>query len=203
MNRLSAIALSIMIAVGFPIAAQSAQSAQSGSPLAQLPEQEQVALQKGKVILTGQEGHYTGRFLVTASIDTAWKVLIDYDNFQNFLPNVASSRILENNGNQKVFEQVNVVRVFLFSRKSRVVIATSERYPSQIAFRSIAGNLKSLTGSWQLEPISPNRILVTNQVMVAPSASTPGALFFKLYKSALKDSLMALERETERFSVGK
>jgi ribosome-associated toxin RatA of RatAB toxin-antitoxin module len=167
--------------------------------LSRLPSQEQTTLKAGNVVVNGDNGRYVGRVLVTAPVSTAWKVLTDYDQFKTFLPDVVSSRILETKGNQTTFEQVNLVKVFLFAQKSRSVVTAVKQYPKQIDFRLKEGdNIKSLNGLWKLEPVSSSQVLITQEVAFDPGDSVPRGLAFKIYKNALADSLKAIKQETER-----
>lgn len=177
------------------------------SVVAQLPVKEQVALREGRVIVSGSKGQYTGRLLVTALTPTAWEVVSDYGNFARFLPNVVSSQILETNGNRKVFEQVQLFRVFIFTKKARVRIAVTETYLQQIAFRLVQGRLRSLEGSWRLDPVSsyagapPNQVLLTHQVTVDPGSISSRGLFFGIYKNSLENTLKAVKQEIEKRSA--
>jgi len=171
---------------------------------AQTIEPEQATLNAGKPLLTGQDGQYIGKILINASAEKAWEVLTDYNHFSKFLPSVTSVKILESKGNQKVYEQVNTVQVLVFTQTSKVTIAATETIPSLITFQLQSGDsLKSLQGSWQIEPISTNQILVTNQVNVEPIASMPRDIFFGIYSENLTKTLAALKQETERRSQGK
>ncbi|PZV12129.1 MAG: cyclase/dehydrase [Leptolyngbya sp.] len=186
------------IALSLPVVLAAQALPKPSNFLARLPSQEQTTLKAGNVVLNGDNGRYTGRVLITAPVDTVWKVLTDYNHFKNFLPGVVSSRILETNGNQTVFEQVNSVRVLLFTQKSRLVVAASNQYPKQIDFRLKEGDIKSLNGMWKLEPVSPSQVLVTQEVTFDPGTSVPRGLAFNIYKNALADSLKAIKKETER-----
>lgn len=171
---------------------------------AQTIEPEQATLNAGKPVLTGQDGRYIGKILINASAEKAWEVLTDYNHFSKFLPSVTSVKILESKGNQKVYEQVNTIQVLFFTQTSKVTIAATETIPSLITFQLQSGDsLKSLQGSWQIEPISTNQILVTNQVNVEPIASMPRDIFFGIYSENLTKTLAALKQETERRSQGK
>ncbi len=171
---------------------------------AQTIEPEQATLNAGKPVLTGQDGRYIGKVLINASAEKAWEVLTDYSHFSKFLPSVTSVKILESKGNQKVYEQVNTIQVLFFTQTSKVTIAATETIPSLITFQLQSGDsLKSLQGSWQIEPISTNQILVTNQVNVEPIASMPRDIFFGIYSENLTKTLAALKQETERRSQGK
>lgn len=199
-NCASAIALGL--AVSIVPAASPPLLAQVVNPVDQLPKQDQATLREGQVILEGESGQYTGRVLVTAPVDTTWSVLTDYGNFKDFLPNIVSTQILTSQGSEKVYEQINITQILVFSHRSRVVIAASESYPSQIAFRLVEGEIKSLQGTWSLEPVAPNQVLITNRVTVDPGSAADRGIFFNIYKNAMRDTIVALKREIERRSAG-
>jgi ribosome-associated toxin RatA of RatAB toxin-antitoxin module len=135
--------------------------------------------------------------MATGSVDTAWSVLTDYNHFADFLPAVESSQILSSDQNQKVFEQVNVIRIFPITHRERIVIAANESYPSQIAFQMVEGDLKSLQGSWYITR-GGNQVMITHQVLVEPASNR--SLFFGIYKNNLEKTMAALQQEIERRS---
>ncbi len=164
-----------------------------------ISESEQASLNTGMPVLTGEEGKYTAKILVNAPVDRAWNVLTDYNSFPKFLPTVTAIKILESNGNQKVYEQTNTVQVLFFSQSSKVAIASTEAYPSFITFQMReSDSINLLKGTWKIEPISSNQILITNQVNVEPSASVPRDFFFNIYSENLTKTLSALKQEMEK-----
>ncbi len=195
------------IALNISIASIPAKAELFNSTLDRLPAQERVALRQGQSLVTGSKGKYTGKVLVTASVATAWQVLTDYNNFSRFLPNVVTSKLIQNNGNRKVFEQVQVIRAFVITKKSRVRIAVKENYPKQIAFSLVEGDLKSLQGAWRIEPISPypgappNQVLIVHQVNADPGSISTRGLFYSVYKDTLENTMVALKKEVERRSA--
>ena len=176
-------------------------------PVDRLPVLERAALRNGQVSLQGEDGKYTGRVLVKASMDTVWQVLTDYDNFEEFLPKVTNSELLEEEGGRKVFEQINKVKIFLFNKKSRVRIAVQENYPQQISFEIVDGDLETLDGIWKLEAVSPypsappNQVLMTHQVNVEPGSIISKSIFFNIYEDTLKSTLAAIKEEVEQRAV--
>ncbi|MDJ0535774.1 MAG: SRPBCC family protein [Xenococcaceae cyanobacterium MO_207.B15] len=172
-------------------------------PVDKLPTLERVALREGKAILKGDDGEYTCRILVNGSVDTAWQVLTDYDNFENFLPSVSDSELVEQNGERKVFEQINKIRTLIFTTKSRVRIAVTESYPQTIDFNFVDGDLESLDGTWLLEPVSPypsappNQVLITHRVKVAPGSTPSRSIFYNIYENTLEKTLVAIKQEVE------
>ncbi len=151
-----------------------------------LSPQEQIDLNQGKVILKGQQGEYTGQVLATGNLDSAWSVLTDYENFSNFLPNVASSKVIDTQGNQKIFEQVSIVDLWLFTEQSTLQISAKETQKQKIDFQMVKGDLKNLQGTWQLEQVTDNQILITHTVKVQPKSPTEKPLFFGFYESSLE-----------------
>jgi ribosome-associated toxin RatA of RatAB toxin-antitoxin module len=191
--------LGMVLGVGNAFAAQPDQfDIQSGEQFSLTAAQQLVAVQPGQVSVTGQNGQYKGQVLIQASADTAWKVLTDYDNFKNFLPNVSESRVISVQGNQKVFEQVNVFRVLSFTKQARVRMASTESYPKQVAFQVMEGDVKNLKGTWKISSPAPEQVLITHEVTVIPKDSDNKTLFFGIYKNSLKQTIAAIGKEVER-----
>jgi len=182
----------------FPIAPGLAQTPTTTAPVAQNRE-----LESGRAVVSGTEGQFVGQVLVNVPAETAWQVLTDYDNFENFLPGVVSSQLLASEENRRVFEQVNEVRLAFFSRRTRVRIATNETFPRQIDFQLVDGDVETVNGRWQIDPVgdNPNQVIVTHQVAVDPGPENRG-LFFNIYRNNLRDTLNALKREMERRAQG-
>ncbi|PZD73294.1 hypothetical protein C1752_02242 [Acaryochloris thomasi RCC1774] len=172
--------------------------AQSGERFSSTAAQQLVAVQPGQVSVTGQNGQYRGEVLVQAPADMAWKVLTDYENFKNFLPNVSESRVISAEGNQKVFEQVNVFRVLTFTKQARVKMASTESYPKQVSFQVMEGDVKDLKGTWTISSPAPNQVLISHEVTVVPKDSDNKTMFFGIYKNSLKKTIAAVGKEVER-----
>lgn len=155
-------------------------------------------LASSDVTVSGENGEFVGEVLVNGSVDAAWNVLTDYNNFASFLPNVEESQLLSSNGNQVVFEQVNVFRISAFSRRERVTVTALEQYPNQISFTVTEGNVESLQGVWRLREVSSNQVLVTHQVSIDPGSSIFRDVYLSIYRGELANTLSALKQEVER-----
>jgi ribosome-associated toxin RatA of RatAB toxin-antitoxin module len=176
-------------------------------PVDRLPSVQRDSLRKGQPVVTGDNGKYVARILVTASAAQVWQVLTDYANLERFIPNMTSSKILENRGSRKVIEQVDSRQVFLVTITSRTKLAIQETERRQIDFRLLDGDLSKMEGYWKIEPVSsiprrpPNQILITYTVNAQPSSSTPTEAFYTIFKEALGDTLKAIKTEVKsRFS---
>lgn len=175
-------------------------------PVDKLPVLERVSLREGKVTLLGEDGEYTARILITSSIDTAWQVLTDYDNFDQFLPDVTDSALLENEGDRKIFEQISKVKAFVFSTEARVKVAVTESYPEHILFNAVDGDLETMDGKWLIEPVSPypsappDQVLLTYKVKVEPASAPSDGIFYGIYEDKLEETLSAIKTEAEKRS---
>ena len=97
-------------ALTFPVAAQ-----ESG-PLEQRPTEEQTILRGGEAaVSSGSDGECTWRILINAPVNVVWEVVTDYDNFEQFLPSVEASQVLDASGDRIVYEQLNVVDIRIIS----------------------------------------------------------------------------------------
>ena len=175
-------------------------------PVDVLPLEQRVSLRNGELVFLGEKGDYTCRMLVKTSVDNAWQVLTDYEHFAEFLPGVIGSKLIETNGDRKIFEQTNKIKTLIFSVESRIEIASVESYPTQIAFQAIDGDLKTLNGEWLLEPVSPypsappDKVLLTHKVVVEPAEAPSDGIFFNIYEDRLQETLLAIKQEAEKRS---
>jgi ribosome-associated toxin RatA of RatAB toxin-antitoxin module len=172
-------------------------------PVDRLPSIERNSLRNGQTVITGDKGKYVARVIVTASPDAVWRVLTDYANLYKFIPNMTSSKILENRGDRKVIEQIDSRQVFLISIVSRTKLAIQETDGKQIDFRLIDGDIDKMEGYWKIEPVSavprrpPNEVLITYVVNAQPNSSTPTEAFYGIFKDALGDTLQAIKKEVK------
>ena len=165
-----------------------------------LSNRENKDLEQGKVVLKGEKGNYLGRIIATGDINTAWSVLTDYNNFDRFLPNIVSSKVIETEGDRVLFEQINVVDLWLFQEKFMVQIVANKIQPSQVDFKLADGELNKLIGKWHIEEITPGKILVSHQVEVEPGSNTEKPFFYGIYESSLEETLKAIAVEINRRS---
>ncbi|MBD2103821.1 SRPBCC family protein [Leptolyngbya sp. FACHB-261] len=179
----------------------SAQSRPSHRAIDTLPAQERVLLQRGRPVITGDNGRYTARVLVRATPAQVWSVITDYGNFWRFLPNIASSRVVERQGNRRVVEQVDRRRIALTTISSRVRLAITETPRRGFSFQLLEGNLKKMQGNWRLEPLRAypggpvTQVLITQQIQAEPNQGIPAGLFYRLFRSQLSDHLEAIRTE--------
>lgn len=175
-------------------------AALSQSNLNELSSQEQADLKQGKVVLKGEKGEYYGQIITKGKTEMAWSVLTDYANFKNFLPNIADSKLIKEEGVIKTFEQVNVVDLWLVTKKFTVQIAATENRPQKIDFQLVKGDLGKLKGTWSIKTLPNNQVLITHRVSVAPKDRNEAAIFYGVYESSLEETLTAISIEITKRS---
>ncbi len=200
LSKGSAVVMAILIACCTPVL--PVRAALFDGAVDRLPSSvERDSLRKGQTVVTGEQGKYVARVLVTASPQIVWQTLTDYANLYKFIPNMTSSKILESRGNRKVIEQIDSRQVFLISITSRTKLAIQETAQKQIDFRLIDGDLAKMEGYWKIEPVStaprrpPTQVLITYTVNAQPNSSTPADAFYGIFKESLGDTLQAIKKE--------
>jgi ribosome-associated toxin RatA of RatAB toxin-antitoxin module len=189
-------------------------SAMISTPLSQLTAElspaDREALCAGKPLVTGENGNYVGWVLVAASPEVAWSVLTDYENFEQFLPTVASSSVIEADASRKVVEQVDSRRILMMDVESTVRTENVEQAPDRIYFQLVDGDLKTLQGYWNLYPIATEmddrvdrspQVLVTQTVEAEANAGLLEGMFHQVFAGSLSDNLRAIQQEAERRSL--
>jgi ribosome-associated toxin RatA of RatAB toxin-antitoxin module len=201
------VSLSSLVAIATLITVTSISPAQAqlfNGPVDRLPPVERDALRKGRVVVNGNNGNYEAKVLVKASPQVVWNVLTDYANLSRFIPNMSSSKVLENKGDRKVVEQVDSRQVFLINIQSRTKLAIKETFLKQIDFKMVDGDLDSLQGYWKMELVSaypgakPNQVLITHNVAAQPKSSVPSSTFYDIFKGSLSETLSAVSGEILR-----
>jgi ribosome-associated toxin RatA of RatAB toxin-antitoxin module len=158
--------------------------------------------QKNATKVTGANGQYVAQMRINASPAEVWRVLTDYNNFNQFIPNVISSRLISADGNVKIIEQISERVLFGVPIQTRMRTQNRETYQQQINFNLISGDLSKLQGYWKIEPVgsgsgSANQVLLTYQVEAQPPSGVPAAFFYDVFKNSLEPTLNAIRQAAE------
>lgn len=154
-----------------------------------------------RTFVSGENGQYQATILVNASSAAVWAVLTDYNNFNQFIPNVISSQLIESNGDIKIIEQIS--ERILLGLPIQTIIRTENReiYQQEINFTLISGDLSKLQGYWKIEPVVNEtglaQVLLTHQVEAQPPSGIPPAIFYDIFKNSLAPTLNAIRQQAE------
>ena len=83
--------------------------------------------------------------------ELCYAVLADFDRLSEFIPGMLSSDIVSPPGEPLLLRQVGRATVGFIEYGFDVTLAVTEDPPRRIDFSSVAGNLRQMQGSWQVE----------------------------------------------------
>ncbi len=92
------------------------------------------------------------RATVAAPVELVWQVLTDYENLPRFIPGITQSAVLLRARDRVVLEQRGEARFLVFSFPIEVRYEVRESAPQWIASRAVAGNLRRMSGRYDLNP---------------------------------------------------
>lgn len=146
----------------------------------------------------------TAEIQIPQSVERVWQILTNYDALSEFIPNLAKSRRLEHPTGGIRLEQVGTQRLLRFNFSARVVLDLEEKFPHEIKFDLVEGDLKSYSGSWLLRPSSTseqNSTTLQYIARVSPKRTMPVAVIERRFASDLRLNLLAIrQRAVELFS---
>jgi hypothetical protein len=90
------------------------------------------------------------RATLAAPAAVAWQVLTDYETLPRFIPGISTSVVLARSADRVVLEQRGEARFLVFSFPIEVRYEVRESPPHWVASRAIAGNLRHMSGRYDL-----------------------------------------------------
>jgi ribosome-associated toxin RatA of RatAB toxin-antitoxin module len=116
-------------------------------------------------------------------------VLTDYEHIPRFMPDVRTSRVLEQSGAGVVVEQEAVARLMMFSKRIHLVLDIRQQ-PGSIHFRDRCGqSFKQYEGGWSVTA-NAGQTSIEYTLTAEPSFDVPEFLLKRLLK---RDSSRMIE----------
>lgn len=142
----------------------------------------------------------TAKLQIPLPVEKVWQVLTDYEALADFIPNLAKSRRLDHPTGGIRLEQIGTQRLLRFNFSARVVLDLEEKFPHEIKFDLVEGDLKAYSGKWLLEPDTLSELRATNlcyTVLVWPKRTMPVALIEHRLSNDLRLNLAAIRQRAE------
>ena len=169
--------------------------------LAKLPPQELAALLDTVEVqveqLSARQRQISAKIPIFQTVEPIWQVLTNYEALADFIPNLSISQRLEHPTGGIRLEQVGTQRLLRFNFSARVVLDLEERFPNEINFNLVEGDLKSFSGSWRLQPDLDSKQVVTNlfyTVCVLPKRTMPISIIEHRLAKDLRLNLVAIRQ---------
>jgi ribosome-associated toxin RatA of RatAB toxin-antitoxin module len=150
--------------------------------------------------LAHRQRQITAKIQIPRPVEQVWQVLTAYDTLADFIPNLAISRRLTHPNGGIRLEQVGTQRLLRFNFSARVVLDLEEKFPHEIHFDMVEGDLKAYSGKWLLEPYAICESLGTNLcyiVRVLPKRTMPVAIVERRLRQDLRSNLLAIRCRVE------
>ena len=145
------------------------------------------------------------RATVHAPAAIVWQVLTDYEQLPAFIPGIARSVVLERHGNELRLEQSGEARFLIFSFPIEVRYELVEAPPFSVTSRAIAGNLKRMTGRYDIQPDSDGpashdgeAVQLRYSGVIEPSFDLPPIVGAAALRSMAEEQFAAMVAEIER-----
>ncbi len=146
--------------------------------------------------LDKRQRRITAKILLPFTQEQVWQVLTDYECLADFIPNLATSQLLEHPQGGIRLEQVGVQNALFLKFSARVVLDMTEDFLKAIHFEMVEGDFKAFSGDWLLEPTSEGTQL-TYSLFIWPKRTMPIIAIEKRLRFDLPRNLIAVKRRLE------
>ena len=149
--------------------------------------------------LSGGTRRLAAQLTTSASLDSLWDVLTDYDRLSLYIPNLLSSKQIFKNNNNVHLKQVGA-QDFLGMKFSAEVIINlfEEKDIGLLKFSLIKGDFRKFEGSWTIKQIkdsSKNSLIY--DLTVQGCQWMPIGMIEKRLKKDLSENLMAVDKQAK------
>jgi ribosome-associated toxin RatA of RatAB toxin-antitoxin module len=128
---------------------------------------------------------------------TVWSVLTDYDRFAEFIPDMVSSRIVSRSRDGLVVEQRGEFGFLFFRQPVHLVLDVVLDSPRRMHSRSIAGDLRDMTSSFQISE-TPQALRLSYEARFLPAISLPPFIGLAIVRHQMEKQFAAMVREILR-----
>lgn len=146
--------------------------------------------------LEGRQRRVFAQIQIPYSLEQVWQVLTDYEAFSQFMPSLAQSRRLQHPAGGVRVEQIRTKRFMGMNFLSRAVFDIEEKFPNEIYYRLIEGDLKAFSGCWRLDQENTG-VSLTYNFSMSPKRIFPMALVENILSHDVPITLLAIRQRVE------
>ena len=149
--------------------------------------------------LSGGTRRLAAQLTTSASLDSLWNVLTDYDRLNIYIPNLLSSKKIYQNNKNVHLKQVGAQDFLGMKFSAEVTIDLFEdKELGLLKFNLIKGDFRKFEGSWKIQNIkntSKNSLLY--DLTVQGCQWMPIGMIEKRLKQDLSENLLAVEKQAK------
>lgn len=130
---------------------------------------------------------------VQAPPAAVWKVLTTYERMNEFVPDLASCRVLSRNGNEAIIEQFGTARFLFMSKSIHLIVRATEQPMTSIDIALISGDMKHYESRWELYLIPETggtRVVYSGRLI--PNFYVPGVLGTNIIRGDIERMMSAV-----------
>lgn len=149
--------------------------------------------------LSGGTRRLAAQLTTSASFDSLWNVLTDYDRLNIYIPNLLSSKKIYQKNNNVHLKQVGAQDFLGMKFSAEVTIDLFEdKELGLLKFNLIKGDFRKFEGSWKIQKIkntSKNSLIY--DLTVQGCQWMPIAMIEKRLKKDLSENLIAVDKQAK------
>jgi ribosome-associated toxin RatA of RatAB toxin-antitoxin module len=147
----------------------------------------------------GRQRQISAKIQIPYAIEQVWQILTDYDRLAEFIPNLTKSQRIDHPHGGIRIEQVGTESLLKLKFCARVVLDMVEHFPHQLDFNMVEGDFKSFTGSWTLQPASPDGSAteLCYTVSILPPRMMPVGVIERRLQRGLVLNLSAIRQQAD------
>ena len=149
--------------------------------------------------LSGGTRRLAAQLTTSASFDSLWNVLTDYDRLNLYIPNLLSSKKIYQKNNNVHLRQVGAQDFLGMKFSAEVTIDLfEEKEMGLLKFNLIKGDFRKFEGSWKIQNIkntSKNSLIY--DLTVQGCQWMPIGMIEKRLKKDLSENLIAVDRQAK------
>ena len=149
--------------------------------------------------LSGGTRRLAAQLTTSATFDSLWNVLTDYDRLSLYIPNLLSSKRIYRNNNNVHLKQVGAQDFLGMKFSAEVTIDLfEEKDLGLLKFSLIKGDFRKFEGSWKIQSIkdTPNNSLIY-ELTVQGCQWMPIGMIEKRLKKDLSENLIAVDKQAK------
>jgi len=149
--------------------------------------------------LSGGTRRLAAQLTTSATFDSLWNVLTDYDRLNLYIPNLLSSKRIYKNNNNVHLKQVGAQDFLGMKFSAEVTIDLfEEKEDGLLKFSLIKGDFRKFEGSWKIQQIkntSKNSLIY--ELTVQGCQWMPIGMIEKRLKKDLSENLIAVDKQAK------
>ena len=153
--------------------------------------------------LSGGTRRLAAQLTTSATFESLWNVLTDYDRLNLYIPNLLSSKKLYKNNNNVKLKQIGAQDFLGMKFSAEVTIDLfEEKEIGLLRFRLIKGDFRKFEGSWKIQKIKDTQYnSLIYDLTVQGCQWMPIGMIEKRLKKDLSENLIAVDKQAKTLLI--